>query len=369
MLSNIRKGASVTQVVMRVINARGAWLLGLVALAIGLVKYGIDVSPGWQVQFSAVTAWPEPWTGSLLSPPQDYILSSPAAIILAGTLSISDVAVFFAFSLALVLMALWLPFLMPGIRQSRASARLLFIVLVGGPIFPVLLSWVGGYDALTVIGMVIGVLSRHPAASFLGWSLAAFNHLEITALAVLVWIGFITIRGRGANHPLDWKIPLAGLLGLVTGGAAITWLTSKWDVTPRSDIFERYGFDYFWNAFLASLPLVIFTALGILWIVLLDKRIRRKATSVFILAIALAASVLIPLIALDQTRTVALVLFPITLTWAASCEQLFGRKISDLMWKRYAIAAAIVPIVIIHEGSITYAGWQSLLSLRASLGL
>ena len=75
---------------------------------------------------------------------------------------------------------------------------------------------------------------------------------------------------------------------------------------------------------------------------------------------------LLPLVALDETRTLAIVLTPLVLAWVGSARRLHSDEAVQQIWSRYGIAAVIVPIVIVGSGQLLPFGFQSILYWRAN---
>jgi hypothetical protein len=89
-------------------------------------------------------------------------------------------------------------------------------------------------------------------------------------------------------------------------------------------------------------------------------------SAVFVLSFSLVMSLMLPVLALDQTRTIALVTYPLVVAWAASVPRLYPSDVASLLWSRYAIAAAIVPVIIVGVGQLMSSGWQSHLAWRTT---
>jgi hypothetical protein len=149
--------------------------------------------------------------------------------------------------------------------------------------------------------------------------------------------------------------------GIVLGGLAIWALVRHWGgVTSRSDVYFQYGLDFYAHALVAGLPVVAFTALGVGWVVVLDSSVRRDSATVTFVVAALLASVLLPLLALDHTRTISLTLLPALLAWTVHVRRVSPAAPARL-WRRYALAAALIPIPVLVDGVARSIGWQNIL--------
>ena len=136
-------------------------LLGFLVAIVGLVKYGIGVFPSWIYMYDLSVNWSDPTLSSLMVAPADYLQSNFVAAWLAGALGFTTVVSHFAFHVVLAIFAIVLPFLMPVVRSSVARSRFMFIAIAGGATLPVLLLWVNGYDAVTLIGLGFAALCRN----------------------------------------------------------------------------------------------------------------------------------------------------------------------------------------------------------------
>lgn len=347
---------------------RRPMLLGVALVLVGTAKYGVDLWPGWTNMLDAVQHWPDPKGAPSLVPPQDYILGSPVMVILGGWLRAATPWTYVGLSMALTLVALVLPFAMPLVRNQATTARILFMALVGGPLLPLLLTWVGGYDAVTIIAVTLAVLSKRPAVSVAGWALMAFNHLPVAVIAAALWLPVVLMSRAPDSRASRRTRILAMVVGCAVGGLAVQLVTGFWGgVTSRAEIVQNYGPAYYFNTLLAALPLVIFSSLGVVWVLLLTRGALRLWTTKWLIAAAASAAIAIPMIALDQSRTIALVLSAVTIEWAVTFEWASGRESAIQLWRRFAIAAVIIPVPLLLSGSVDPASWQSLLSLRGQI--
>lgn len=346
---------------------RAAILLGLLLAGLGVTKYGLMMWSGWPNLYEVAENWQDPTSGSLVQPPQDYILANAVPSLLLGMVGLTGQTVYVSVQVLLAVVAIVLPFTMPAVRDSLATSRVMFVMLAGGPVLALLLTWIGGYDTLCVIGATIAVLSRKAPVSALGWLLFALGHSTIAVIGYALW-GVLLLLGLNlADRRASWVRILWGLAGLAVGYVSITLLTASWGgVTSRWEAYSLYSVDYYVNALIAGMPMIIFSALGVGWIVLLDRSVRRSRGAALVLGFALILSLLLPVLALDQTRTIALVTYPLVIAWAASVPRLYPSDVASRLWSRYAIAAAIVPVIVVGGGQLMSSGWQSLLAWRST---
>lgn len=344
-----------------------ALLLGALAALVGIVKYGLVMWAGWPNLLEVAQNWKDPTAGPLVQPPQDYILANAAPSALIGMLGVTVPFAYVTLQVLLALLAIMLPFTMPVVRSSAEVSRLVFVMLAGGPVLALLLTWIGGYDTLCILGATIGVLARRSPIAGIGWSLFAIGHSTIALLAFMLWSTWLLLTSVTGARRGAWVRVAWGFSGVVAGSVITGVLVASWGgVTSRLEVYRLYPIDYYVNALIAGMPMILFSALGVGWIVLLDSRVRRSRAALLITGSALLLSFVLPVLALDQTRTIALVTFPLVLAWAAAVPGLYPDGTPRRLWSRYAVASAIVPIVIVGTGEWMSSGWQSLLAWRST---
>jgi hypothetical protein len=328
--------------------------IAAVALSLVVLKYGVDLHPN-SFRFSeAVGSWPD-LTDSLLAVGDRALLSNAAPAWLAGALGLQPGTVYLGFSLALTVAALGLPFAMRCREVDRAFLPRYGVLLIGGSLAPVLLMWVGGYDALLVIGLTIGALARSAPVSTLGWFVASVTHASVAMPAALVWLVFRAASGSTQGPRLRYSA-LSAIVGLGVGFAVIRAATDAWGgSTDRLALFQAIPYELIWQAFIGALPAILFSGLGIGWLLVLLPSCRRlRATRVFV---ACAACVVLaaPLVAVDETRITALILVPVILAWLDAWAT---QADSAPRLPRWVVAAAvIVPIPVVWMGIPYWPYW------------
>lgn len=350
---------------------RTAIFLGLLVALVGVLKYGIAVWPGWPTLFDAAANWRNPIDGVLLQPPQDYVLSSSILSIALGALHITTQTPYLTVYVFVGLLAVLSPFLMPETLRNPQQARLLYILLAGGPIVALMLTGIGGYDALTVVAMSVAVLSSRWWVVALGWYLVGLNHSALGLIALGIWALTLLANDsapEGTFNSNRIRRLLMSLIAASAGALTMYLITQQWGgTTSRWEVYRLYEISYYLNALIAGLPLVIFSALGVGWVVLLDSSVRRQRSTRVVLSSAVLASFALPLVALDHTRAIAIVLYPAVLLWAKVMTRQLPRRDVNRLWSRYGIAATIIPVVVLLMGEPDAGTWQNILSWRASL--
>lgn len=347
-----------------------AWVMAASAIAVCLIKYGAGLFPAWHVSSAFVENWSNPHASPILGPPADYFLRSPVSTVAAGILGIDSARVFLVARILLVIVAIGLPFLLQASRSSTSLRVVVWVFVVGGPVPAIALSWVGSYDPVTIIGIEMAILGG-PVASITGWALVGMNHLEV---AVLGWLLVLAVTIITSRSPTQVKRLLLGG-GAIGIGAAATQLLIFWwgGATTRSAAFGALDVSAMTPPSLARYwPLIAFSALGLGWAIVLAPKVLKSRLGITVTGLALVVAAIVPYLALDQTRVLALVLFPAALTTAL----VLVRTAADTalrLGKRLALAASVVPIPVIWvtvDGPIfVYGGWAGVGDvLRALIG-
>lgn len=342
-------------------------LLGLLVALIGFVKYGIDVWPGWPNMFAIAQNVTDPQVAPILAGEQDYILNSPTSALLLGVVPGSNQFVFVAGSVLLALVALILPFLAPRIAHSKDKARILFIFMAGGALLPLLFTWIGSYDPMTVIGLSLALGFHRRFISLIGWTLTGFNHstLGIISLAAVIIILWATPTENYANERV--KPTLTGVLGLGIGFLLNTALINFWGgATSRWEVFRSYPLSFYVDNTIAALPVLFFSALGVGWLVLLRPKWLKLTSTKALVFLGLLAPVLASLTAVDQSRVIAVSLFGATLAFVIYSPSELPRGELRRTWRNLGLAAVLVPVPLYLMGSLEQNGWQSILHWTAN---
>ena len=133
--------------------------------------------------------------------------------------------------------------------------------------------------------------------------------------------------------------------------------------TSRIDLILANPFDNVYK-FALVMPAMLFSILGILWLIHLRKNEIVKRRSWSLVAIFLLASFTLPIALHDHTRILGILMYPLVLTWLVSLH--FRQR--QRLWSRFAIAASIIPIPLFAVGTVTFGGIINLLSWRAITG-
>jgi hypothetical protein len=343
------------------VQAHPALFAAVIAAAtvlLGFVKYGVGLHPEWRRFQDAAVYWPDVANAPLIAETDRSLLSNITAAWIAGGLGVTSMPWYLLFHLVVNVIALSIPFAFPIVRKNPTVALLVFVVLIGGPIVPIVLAWTGGYDAVLVIFAALAALSRRWWFFGIGWLGLGISHASVAAAMLLIWLPVYWVTST-ASSVRDRSIR-AGLaaLGVGTGWVFMRAVTDAWGGSiDRFSLFQQIGWPALVEAALVGMPLILITVLGVGWVLLLDSRFRSMTSTRVMLLVALVAGIGLPLVALDQTRIAGLAVFVAMLTWVASLNHVSIKWSTGISKRGYAILAAVVPIPIVWEGAAFFIGW------------
>lgn len=339
-------------------------LLLTALLVASLVKYGVGLHPEWARLHSIAAAWPDPTGAAPIMETDRSLLSNLTTPWLLGALGTHTTTSYLIGSLALILIAIALPMLMPSIRESRSARQLAFIFIVGGAVPAVLLSWVGGYDAAVVIALSVAVLARRTWLQAAGWFMVAFSHAALGFVAFAFWIPMVWVTGsRDGVRARVRHLAICGMAGFL-GWLTIHTLTDAWGGSvDRWSLYRAIDPSAVWSAYLANLPLTVFSVLGVGWFVLLHPRVRSTRAAQVLIAEALVAALVVPLIAVDHTRIASLAVFSAVLAWLAAAAPSLPPRTVNKVWRVLALPAVFLPVVVIWMGAPLVDAWPGVAEL------
>lgn len=342
-----------------------AVLLGGMAAGIAVVKYGVSTFPSWVYLFDIGQYWTNPWQAPLMSPPADYLQPNFLLASLTGALGLLSPASFFGFHLLFALVAIMVAFWMPVVCQQDSATRLIFIAVVGGPIAALMMTWANGYDALTVIGVVIGSLSRNPWGVLAGWLLAAFNHPIVGLCGFVAWSIIVAVQPSAIAR--WWRLGV-GAIAVGLGWFGNETIMRSWGgYTTRAEWRELVGVGSFWDLLWPAMPTVVFGAVGVAWLLFLHPAALRQWWIRLVIAELVVGAIVLSGVAVDATRVAALVLLAPVLTAVVHLSQVLGAEKASDMWRWWVVAAVIVPIPLVWNGEMLYSGWGSFVTLDSAL--
>jgi hypothetical protein len=337
----------------------------LAVVALSLAKYGAGVYPAWRYMRALALHWRDPTVSHLLAPPGAYLLDSPASAVVAGVLHFTSGRAYLGFHLLLAFFALAVPFALRPVRRSPELRLMVSFLIVGGTVPAVLLSWVGSYDPVSIGAAAVATLAEHPAVRALAWTLFAFNNAPQAVLALGIYAVVLLVDGGRAAVP---RVAVSGLSALA-GYIGIRALTAIWGGgESQLSMMRHYGFAAYLRGY-AYWPLLVFSALGVGWLFLVDREVRPLSVARAFFGLSLLASMGIPLLALDTSRILVGILWPGMLaTTHITLKTLTVVRARSLL-ARIAPVALLLVIVVAWNNSLVYAGWRSLLEfVRYLLG-
>jgi hypothetical protein len=259
---------------------------------------------------------------------------------------------FHAIALAVsgVVLALWMAHRL-GAQRGTISTCLLLL----SPLTAVLLEWIGMYDAFSVLVWVLLVISLrfHPVAQAAVAVLGGLQNFEqffvsVLLLALLPEVGrTLGLRAR--------PVPL--ILGALAGKAALELYLRHVGAaagTRASFLAEDSMRDLVVSSFAALAPVIVFSALGGLWVPAIRMcaagwprasralRWRGAAAAAVVLGVGAATA--------DHTRVMALVSFPLLTLF---CMQVARHEETVLGWLQHPDTWLLVLIPPTVVGSTT----------------
>jgi len=364
-------GASTSRSLQRTSGALLCWLrsqpgrysstLAIILLFATTLRYGIGVYPNLDRMLDLAVNWQSP-----ISPRwrEDFWVSSPVSAWIAGVLGLNEPRWFLCFHAALALVALSLPFALPRLRRQPRQAQLVLLVFAAGPVGAILFTWFGSYDAVSVLAIVIAILTRTELLRLLGWFLLAFNHNALGLAALLLSVPLIVATTSRANRTAGFRLVALATCGVLGGFMANTLLMRAWGAeTSRLDFFHRVGFETFVHTALMQAPLIAFSAIGVGWLILMDRRIRSRVDTRIMLGLAVIATVVIPVITLDQSRVLGLALLAPMLIWAITAAEHYPAATLQGLWRTWRLPALLVPVVLVWYQGFIAVGWTWFLGL------
>lgn len=324
--------------------------------AITVAKYGWGLHPEWSRFLDGALHSPD-LGASRLSEGDGALLSNATLSLIAWVSHSTTETRFIVLALMTTVAALCAPIWMAARRRDSVLMVLLFFVVAGGSLAHVLLMWVGGYDAPVVLALTVGAMTRRSTIVVLSWALAGFTHSSVAFVALAFWaIMILTDHGR----PRDGRARLLGygVAGAVAGWLIIRVLTDAWGgSTDRLALFHAIPFEGILECYTRALPLILISGLGATWLVFLIRPLWDAQPTKVFLVVAGIATLTLPLIAVDETRIIALSLVPATLAWAVQTTPLLDPgALRRPMW-RIGWVAILLPVPVVWMGTPYFTSW------------
>jgi hypothetical protein len=102
---------------------------------------------------------------------------------------------------------------------------------------------------------------------------------------------------------------------------------------------------------------MVFSGLGAAWVLVFLSPLRQLVVTKWFIALSVFATLALPLIAVDQTRIVALCMVPIIMVWIDSAWPHLNQGDLTRLWKQFAWFGVIVPVPVVWMGSAYFTSW------------
>jgi hypothetical protein len=122
-------------------------------------------------------------------------------------------------------------------------------------------------------------------------------------------------------------------------------------------MFRQIPFDDILQCYANAFPAIVFSGLGMTWILVFLPSLRRLTATRIFFALALAVILVVPLVAVDETRITALIMVPLTLAWIDRVSVALPAPTIDRIWRWALAPALVVPICVAWMGSTYWPYW------------
>lgn len=230
-------------------------------------------------------------------------------------------------------------------RWSVAVAGFVGVAFVASQACLVALAWVGSYDVYTLLlGSVVVLTTSDRVAAAAGF-LAAFAVFEQVAISFALLIAVAHVVGDARRNRFVF-----GLVGAVAGRVVLSVVLRSNGVThDRREWLEDFGLGHFLRQFGDAAPLLILTAFGGAWVIVVACL--RLGVETWRARAAWATALVLPLaptaITEDQSRVYAVVTWPIVLALVVvSVPALSARQMRSIAIGALVLGLAIPPVFL-----------------------
>ncbi|MSY38633.1 MAG: hypothetical protein F2641_04215, partial [Actinobacteria bacterium] len=236
--------------------------LAFAALAVTVLKTGIGIHPEWHRLLDGAIHWQDISQSPLLAEGDASLRSNVVESWLSGALGFQSPKRYLTFAMVLAAIAIVLPIALAYRKDNTQRVKLAFIFVAGGSLAPIALSWIGGYDAVSIIALTTAVMVRKQWIAVIAWFALAMNHAPSAIFAFIAWAPIALIMWK---WDATMRIVTAGV-AVVAGSFAMHAITHAWGgSTDRFALFKAIPFDALWQCYITMLPLTVFSILGIGW--------------------------------------------------------------------------------------------------------
>lgn len=314
----------------------------LVVVGYALLRCGFGAYPGTGIMLDITERLPsiEP-----LAPLAQTFQYSPIGPVLAFVVGAESRSAYLTLhAVVLVAGCSWLAWLIAR-RWSLPVAVFVAVAFVASQAGLVALAWMGSYDVYTLLlGSVVVVTTSNRVAAAAGF-LAAFAVFEQVAISITLLVAVAHVVGDVRRNRF-----LFGLAGALVGRVVLTVILRSNDVThDRRRWLEEFGLGHFLEQFGDALPLLLLTAFGGAWVVVVACLrvgvVTWRARAAWIAALVLP---LVPTaITEDQSRVYAIVTWPIVLALVVTtAPALTVRQMRSIGVGALVLGLAIPPVFL-----------------------
>jgi len=328
-------------------------LLALAAIFVTILKTGIGIHPEWHRLWDGAIHWQDISASPLLAEGDASLRSNMVGSWISGALGFDSPRRYLLLALVFSVVAIALPIILAHRHDTTSRVKLAFIFVAGGSLAPIALTWIGGYDAISIIALTVAVMVRKQWICLLAWFVLALNHSPVAIFALIAWlpIAWLTWKWDGVVRIIT------SATAVIVGSFAMREITNAWGgSTDRFALFQAIPFDAILHSYITMLPFTIFSVLGIGWVVLADRNIRKSIIGKTLMIEALAISFLIPMVAIDASRIAGLIVIAPIFAWVAHAE--ISQQSAERIWRHTWLLAAIVPVCLVWQGALLHPGWN-----------
>jgi hypothetical protein len=337
-------------------------LLALAAIFVTVLKTGIGIHPEWHRLWDGAIHWQDISASPLLAEGDASLRSNMVGSWISGALGFDSPRRYLLLALVFSVVAIALPIILAHRHDTTSRVKLAFIFVAGGSLAPIALTWIGGYDAISIIALTVAVMVRKQWICLLAWFVLALNHSPVAIFALIAWlpIAWLTWKWDGVVRIIT------SATAVIVGSFAMREITNAWGgSTDRFALFQAIPFDAILHSYITMLPFTIFSVLGIGWVVLADRNIRKSIIGKTLIIEALAISFLIPMVAIDASRIAGLIVIAPIFAWVAHAQ--IPDESAERIWRHTWLLAAIVPVCLVWQGALLHPGWNHLEIVQRAL--
>lgn len=325
------------------------WTLAVFAtMSTAVIRYGVGLHPEWGRFQDGAAKWPDLGESALAVGTNGALLSNTVIVAINGAFKNHSTFGTLLVSAAITAAALVLPFLLR--RRNVTFVALSFIVVAGGPLSPVLLTWVGGYDSIVAVAAVLAALGRRWWVYSFGWLLLSLSHYAVAIGALLIWIA-IAACFVGERRKSFVTRTLTSAAAVLIGWLINRSIVDAWGGgTDRLTLFREIHLQDLVNSYASSASWILFSALGVAWLLFALPSVWRLRSTRWVFGIIVSTVVIAPLGVADQTRILALILICPMLFWIDTLSDRMRWADSGVGLRPLLIGAAIVPVPVIWMG-------------------